>query len=62
MNMLEVVAGAKYYFWLPGITIQATGASAVILYAGTGIAGVFLFGQFVDYVREQFEGFASKRR
>ena len=59
--MYEVVAAAEYYFWLPGITIQATGASAVILYAGTGIVGVFLIGRFVDYVRKQFERSAPKR-
>ena len=53
--MLEVVAGAKYYLWLPGITIRATGASAVILYAVTGIGGVFVIGRFVDYVKKLFD-------
>ena len=62
MNIYEVVAGAKYYFWLPGITIQATGASAVILYAGTGVAGVFLINRFVDYVRKQLSESAPKRQ
>ena len=49
----EMVAAAKCYLWLPGITVQATGASAVVMYAGSG--------QFVDYVREQLGESAPKR-